>query len=295
MKFEDDTENMSIDKKINDFNDNASYYELFNYDIWITIIAFIIVFFIASYYIIKSSIRSYKATWENNKCNPLMMPFASIINPELANGDDYGYTLDNFNDCLNALNAELATDMTKPINQIKENLDGFYRNLYNVAETTMHHLGALFTLIMEFFAIFITKLKMLIFNSQLVFITINDFFAKLVSILTVIYYTIILLVGAYRLIFVVALLGFLLTIVVPASAIVTIQTILLVNHVVRLALFAPALPWSLGFFLSTIILLIINIVTFIIALVFFIIIMIIYMALRGFVGEIQINDGNYTG
>ena len=295
MKSEDNTENMSIDKKINNINENATYYELFNYDIWITIIAFIIVFFIASFYIIKSSIRSYKATWENNKCNPIMMPFASIINPELANGDDYGYTLDNFNDCLNALNGELATDMTKPINQIKDNLDDFYSSLYSVAETTMSYLGALFTLIAEFFAIFIAKFKLLIFRSQLVFITINDFFAKLVSILTVIYYTILLLVGAYRLIFVVALLGFLLTIVVPASTIVTIQTILLVNHVVRLALFAPALPWSLGFFLSTIILLIINIVTFIIAFVFFIIIMIIYHALRSFVGEIQLNNGEYTG
>lgn len=295
MKSEDNIEYMSIDKKINNINENASYYELFNYDIWITIIAFIIVFFIASYYIIKSSIRSYKATWENNKCNPIMMPFASIINPELANGDDYGYTLDNFNDCLNALNAELAVDMTKPIHQIKDNLDEFYSSLYSVAETTVTNLGALFTLIVEFFAIFIAKFKMLIFRSQEVFITINDFFAKLVSILTVIYYTIILLVGAYRLIFVVALLGFLLTIVAPASAIVTIQTILLVNHVVRLALFAPALPWSLGFFLSTIILLIINIFTFIIAFVFFIIIMIVYLALRGFVGEIQISDGDYTG
>jgi hypothetical protein len=295
MKSEDNIEYMSIDKKINNINENASYYELFNYDIWITIIAFIIVFFIASYYIIKSSIRSYKATWENNKCNPIMMPFASIINPELANGDDYGYTLDNFNDCLNALNAELAVDMTKPIHQIKDNLDEFYRSLYSVAETTVTNLGALFTLIVEFFAIFIAKFKMLIFRSQEVFITINDFFAKLVSILTVIYYTIILLVGAYRLIFVVALLGFLLTIVAPASAIVTIQTILLVNHVVRLALFAPALPWTLGFFLSTIILLIINIFTFIIAFVFFIIIMIVYLALRGFVGEIQISDGDYTG
>lgn len=295
MKSEDNIENMSIDKKINNINENATYYELFNYDIWITIIAFIIVFFIASFYIIKSSIRSYKATWENNKCNPIMMPFASIINPELANGDDYGYTLDNFNDCLNALNGELAIDMTKPINRIKDNLDDFYSSLYSVAETTMSYLDALFTLIVEFFAIFIAKFKLLIFRSQLVFITINDFFAKLVSILTVIYYTILLLIGAYRLIFVVALLGFLLTIVVPASTIVTIQTILLVNHVVRLALYAPALPWSLGFFLSTIILLIINIVTFIIGFVFFIIVMIIYHALSGFVGEIKLKNGDYTG
>ena len=288
MESEDKTENLSIEKKINVINDNASYYELFNYDIWITIIIFIIVFFIASFYIIKSSIRAYKADWENNKCNPLMMPLASMINPELANGDDYGYTLNNFTECLNALNAELATDMTKPIHQIKNNLDNFYTNLYSVAETTLGYLAALFTLIAQFFAIFIEKLRQLILNSQLVFITINDFFAKLVSILTVIYYTLLLLVGAYRLIFVVALLGFLLTILTPAASIVTIQTILLVQHVVRLAFFSPALPWTLPVFIPTVILLVINIFTFIIALVFFVIVAIIYKALSEFVKEIQL-------
>ena len=290
MESEDKTENLSIEKKINVINDNASYYELFNYDIWITIIIFIIVFFIASFYIIKSSIRAYKADWENNKCNPLMMPLASMINPELANGDDYGYTLNNFTECLNTLNAELATDMTKPIPQIKNNLDNFYTNLYSVAETTLGYLAALFTLIAQFFAIFIEKLRQLILNSQLVFITINDFFAKLVSILTVIYYTLLLLIGAYRLIFVVALLGFLLTILTPAGAIVTIQTILLVQHVVRLAFFAPALPWTLVVFIPTVITLVINIFTFIIALVFFVIVVIIYKALSGFVKEIQLKN-----
>ena len=292
MESEDKTENLSIEKKINVINDNASYYELFNYDIWITIIIFIIVFFIASFYIIKSSIRAYKADWENNKCNPLMMPLASMINPELANGDDYGYTLNNFTECLNTLNAELATDMTKPIHQIKNNLDNFYTNLYSVAETTLGYLAALFTLIAQFFAIFIEKLRQLILNSQLVFITINDFFAKLVSILTVIYYTLLLLVGAYRLIFVVALLGFLLTILTPAGAIVTIQTILLVQHVVRLAFFAPALPWTLGVFIPTVITLVINIFTFIIALVFFVIVTIIYKALSQFVKEIQLKNSH---
>jgi hypothetical protein len=290
MKSEDGTENLSIDKKINNFNDNASYYELFNYDIWITIIAFIIVFFIVAYYTIKSSIRAYKGDWENNKCNPLMMPFASIINPELANGDDFGYTVNNFNDCLDALNAELATDMTKPINRIKDNLDSFYKNLYSVAETTLSALAALFDLIMEFAAIFLDKFRLLILHTQFVFISINDFFAKLISIFTVIYYTLILLIGAYRLIFLIFLLGFLITIVAPAGTIVTIQLLLVVGHVVRLAFFAPLLPWTLPVFIPTVILLIVNIFTFLIALIFFIIIMIIYIALSEFVQQIQLKD-----
>ena len=148
-------EDPNIINNINSFNDNASYYELFNQDIWITIIVFIIVFLIAGYFFIKSTIRSYKAEWEKNKCNPIMMPFAAFINPELANGDDFAYVVDNFKDCLDMLNAESAKSMTKPINDIRENLGTFYNNLYGVANTTYAYLVSLFNLMLHFARLFL--------------------------------------------------------------------------------------------------------------------------------------------
>lgn len=276
-----------IINNINSFNDNASYYELFNQDIWITIIVFIIVFLIAGYFFIKSTIRSYKAEWEKNKCNPIIMPFAAFINPELANGDDFAYVVDNFKDCLDMLNAESAKSMTKPINDIRENLGTFYNNLYGVANTTYAYLVSLFNLMLHFARLFLEKILNFTLHIQLVFITINDFFAKIISILTVIYYTLQLLIGAYKLIFILAVMGFLIVFVIPSGLIVTTQLILLVSSIVRLSVVSAALPWSLFFFIIAIVLVVISVITFIFALIFFIIMTLFYLMFLSFVNEIK--------
>lgn len=276
-----------IINNINSFNDNASYYELFNQDIWITIIVFIIVFLIAGYFFIKSTIRSYKAEWEKNKCNPIIMPFAAFINPELANGDDFAYVVDNFKDCLDMLNAESAKSMTKPINDIRENLGTFYNNLYGVANTTYAYLVSLFNLMLHFARLFLEKILNFTLHIQLVFITINDFFAKIISILTVIYYTLQLLIGAYKLIFILAVMGFLIVFVIPSGLIVTTQLILLVSSIVRLSVVSAALPWSLFFFIIAIVLVVISVITFIFALIFFIIMTLFYVMFLSFVNEIK--------
>jgi hypothetical protein len=218
------------------------------------------------------------------------MPFASIINPELANGDDFGYTVNNFTDCLDILNAELAIDMTKPINEIRNNLGDFFSTLYSISETTYEYIAALFNLIRQFLIIFLEKISNFVLHSQLVFITINDFFAKILSVFTVIYYTLILLLGAYRLIFILAVMGFLITIVIPAGVVVTTQLILLITGIVRLSALAAGLPWTIFFFIPALILVIISIVTFLFALIFFIILTLFYVIFNSFVSEIQIRD-----
>ena len=278
----------NIINNINSFNDNASYYELFNQDIWITIIVFIIVFLIAGYFFIKSTIRSYKAEWEKNKCNPIMMPFAAFINPELANGDDFAYVVDNFKDCLDMLNAESAKSMTKPINDIRENLGTFYNNLYGVANTTYAYLVSLFNLMLHFARLFLEKILNFTLHIQLVFITINDFFAKILSVFTVIYFTLQLLIGAYRLIFTLAVMGFLIAFVIPASVLLTTQLILLITGIVRLTTVSAGLPFTIPWFLVDLVIVIIGIVTFIFALIFLIIVTLFYTLLVSFVKEIKI-------
>jgi hypothetical protein len=103
-----ETTNQKIVDKINTYFDNASYSELHSNDIWFTIIIFIVVIFVALYFFIISAIKSYKTSWQQDKCNPLLMPFASVINSEESKGKELDYIINNFNECLNTLNAELA-------------------------------------------------------------------------------------------------------------------------------------------------------------------------------------------
>ena len=76
------TTNENIVTKINSYFDNTSYSEFYSNDIWFTIIIFLVVICIALYFFIISTIKSYKSSWQQNKCNPVLMPFASIINSE---------------------------------------------------------------------------------------------------------------------------------------------------------------------------------------------------------------------
>jgi hypothetical protein len=88
--------------------------------------------------------------------------------------------------------------------------------------------------------------------------------------------------------FIVAVMGFLIVFVIPSGLIVTTQIILLVNSIVRLATAAGLLPWSIVFFIITLVLVIVGIITFIFALIFFIILTLFYILFLSFVNEIEI-------
>ncbi|MFN9999549.1 MAG: hypothetical protein ACK559_00335, partial [bacterium] len=102
---------------------------LYSNDIWFTIIIFLIVICIAIYFYIISTIKSYKNSWTQNNCNPLLMPFASVINSEESKGKELDYIINNFNECLNTLNAELANEAKKPINSVTKSIEGIFGSI----------------------------------------------------------------------------------------------------------------------------------------------------------------------
>ena len=126
------TTNQNLVDNINTYFENASYSELYSNDIWFTIIVFLIVFFIALYFFITSTINSYKTSWQQDKCNPLFMPFASVINSEDSKGIELDYIINNFNECLNTLNAELAQQAKKPIDNIALSIEGIFASIHTI-------------------------------------------------------------------------------------------------------------------------------------------------------------------
>ena len=125
------TSENSLEKKITNYFENASYDELYSNDIWFTLIVFIIVLIIALYFYIKSTLVAYRNSWEEHKCNPILMPFASVINSDkVYDNNDLEYIVTNFNDCLNILNEEIATDAKKPLNSILSYISNFFGILY---------------------------------------------------------------------------------------------------------------------------------------------------------------------
>lgn len=271
---------------INSHHDNITFSELYQNDIWFTIIVFIIVIVISIYFFIISSLRSYKMEWNNNKCNPLLMPFASIINNEDSIDNEFLYIINNFNECLNTLNAELAFEAKNPLDDILASIKNFFGLLYQMFIDVIKFIVYLFELILQFFKMILDKFKGLLLHIKLFFINTNDFLSRILSMFTVIFYTIVLLIRSWRLMFVVFVFGWLLTIVIPASiSLFTVLTLLIttiVSFFTALPIFIVGTIIALGFIPS----IVIYGTSFVIALVYFLIVLIIYVIFSNFVKEL---------
>lgn len=278
--------NENIVFKINDYFDNAKYSELYSNDIWFTIIIFLVVIFIALYFYVLGSIKSYKHSWSQNKCNPLIMPFASVINSEESKGNEMDYVINNFNECLNILNAELAQEAKKPIDNAKQSVEGIYGSLYNAFIELQTFIAYLFKLILEIFKMIMEKLGGILINIKLFFMNANEFLRKIVSSVTVIFYTLVLLIKSFRLIFVLFVFGWLLTMVIPASATVVGLTLVLVIVVIIFSqlMSIPILGWILGALLIGVI--IAYTIGLLVAIIFLIVVCLLYGLFNRFVQKI---------
>lgn len=206
-----------LPKKISDYYEKASYSDIYSNDIWFTIITFAIVIIIALYFYIKSSLQSYKNSWEKHKCNPLFMPFASIINSDKVVNNDLEYITNNFNECLNILNDEVAGDNTIPIDSIFSYVENFFAALYIAFMGVQSFIVYLFRLIMRFVLLISNSVQVLLLEIKIFFMNTNDFLRKMISSISVIYYTIILVVRSWKLTFYVFVAGFLISVVLPTS------------------------------------------------------------------------------
>jgi hypothetical protein len=207
----------SLPKKISGYYEKASYSDIYSNDIWFTIITFTIVIVIALYFYIKSSLQSYKNSWEKHKCNPLFMPFASIINSDKVVNNDLEYITNNFNECLNILNDEVAEDNTKPFDSVFSYVENFFAALYVAFMGVQSFIVYLFKLIMRFVLLINNSIQVLLLEIKIFFMNTNDFLRKIISSITVIYYTIILVIRSWKLTFYVFIAGFLISVVMPTS------------------------------------------------------------------------------
>jgi hypothetical protein len=220
---------INIEKKISDYFENASYDELYSNDIWFTIIVFLIVIGVALYFYIKSSLQAYRNSWQDNKCNPLLMPFASIINSnKVQDNNDLEYIVNNFNECLNTLTEEVATSSTKPINSIFTYIGNFFNILFTIFIGIKGFIEYLLRLIMYFYSLIENSLETMFLQIRMFFMNINDFLGKIISVLLVVYYTIILVLRSWKLLVATLIMGWLFVIVIAVSIIMLICLIILI-------------------------------------------------------------------
>jgi hypothetical protein len=231
----------------NEIFSSLSLEDKYSNDLWITIVAIAITFIIVIYFFANNIIRSQKANWENNKCSPLHMPFAGVINS--ADGtNDAEFAKNNFDDCINNLNNSLNADVQKPI----KNIFSVFGDMFGVAASILSgfisFVTYLFDMLVKLFMAVLLKIQLVLKENTYVFENILSFINTLSAIITSLFNTIILLIDSVKLIFYMAALSFLVVGVLPSIVAVALAIIILIAIIIICYLLSwiPFMQWIWG-------------------------------------------------
>ena len=185
-----------IDTNIKNVFDNMTYSEQYNYDIWFTIIAVIIVLVLTIYFYIDNFIKSQRPNWKNNKCNPLYMPFAGALAESIdADGNQIdpsgNFAEKNFNECLNDLTFGISLDVKQPINVIFGIFKSMFAFLASIVSQIVAFFMYLLNLIFQLFNALVERLKLILHQVNIVLIRGNTFLQNIIYTLQDIYFTVV--------------------------------------------------------------------------------------------------------
>lgn len=240
---------------INNFFDNLTFYDKYQNDIWIAIIVILITVSISFYYLFFNYLKSQKNNYEEQRCNPLFMPFVSIIKNDTF---DDKFVADNMKSCFNKWNFDVGLDLTSPIKFIMGLLRGIFYIIITLLLGLLNFILYIFSMILKIILWIFQRFQLLLMESNVGFIGILEFTNKLLAMLTTVFYSLILAVDMIRYSFQIMALAVLGALVLPSiiafaiALVATIVTFILawIFKVLSGLFYALAAGFAASFFLS---------------------------------------------
>jgi len=109
-----DNNKNNISETINNLYNKVSYLERYGKDILFSLLIIVILIVWTSYYYVRNHIEPIKKNWESNRCNPIYMPFASMINGDKKK-TALQFNQENFSSCIQNILTGVADSAFEPI------------------------------------------------------------------------------------------------------------------------------------------------------------------------------------
>ena len=230
---------MDFKNNIINIFENATFNEKYGNDISITIVLIIITIFVTVYFLILGTIKSQRAVWEKNKCNPFFMPFASIITDNKDSKGEYknSYSEENFNQCLNELNYEVGGAFKTPLDSMLTFIMGIFNFAASVVNQIFSFFLYLLNLILDFFKLLTGYVADLVNRSNVVLQNFMAIINFLLDTIDVIKYTLMNLFEFLALGFFLLVSKFGLVFVIPSVATYIILSLIAAIAAIMAALF----------------------------------------------------------
>jgi len=186
-----DSQELSDDtiKKIKQIYQKAGYMSKYGSDVWTSVILCFIFIILTTYFYYMNLLQVVKANWGTQRCNPLLIPFAGLINKP-GNMSNLEYTVDNFSDCINSFLKYIVDVALAPFQYIIVVLQNTCQELIDSVNSIRFFIQD----IRNEFSTIVEKIYTAIANVTLYFVEfvvkIKDSIAKISGIFTTVLYTV---------------------------------------------------------------------------------------------------------
>lgn len=138
----------NIGEKIADLYNKKTYLERYGLDLWITFFICLFVFLVVSYFYVLANIQKLKANWNNDKCSPIVMPFAGLINKP-NDKTVMEFTEENFTFCLQNILSQIIEYALVPLYYVMDQLSNTFQYALSALESIRNIFNKLRNIVAE--------------------------------------------------------------------------------------------------------------------------------------------------
>lgn len=171
-------------KNIDKIYNKVSYFQRNGLDVFITIIIILSMISAIVYFTLLNNLQKIRANWEIERCNPIYMPFVSIINPDPNKTPDQQVS-DNINNCISNGIKDSTASATKSFYDRLELFTELKNNFFNSMSFISSLFKALFRAIQSIIAKLLEFLNKIIFGITNLFITIRSIVYQIIGVMAV--------------------------------------------------------------------------------------------------------------
>ena len=183
----------TIFKKINEIYNKKGFLDKYGADIWLAVVICLVFFCITTYYYVINNMQPIKADWANQKCSPMVLPFAGLINKG-PNDTTLDFTNKNFTGCVQTTLTNITETAFQPVYYVMKTLTGDFSNMLNSVNSIRSVFERVRTTIHDFSTETMSRTLNITMPLVQMFIGIKSMVAKMTGVLTASLFT---LYGSY--------------------------------------------------------------------------------------------------
>lgn len=170
-------DNINLNTNIKNYFDNISFSSKYSFDIFITFILFLITFLIILKFLLSNYLKVSKNDWENNKCNPIYMPFGK----DITNNKDELFNVKNMNKCINENLYGVSHSFFEPIKSSLVHIMSFFSFLGLLFSKIISIFGWIFKFVKFIFTIIFEYIKKIGKTIESIFTNIYSVFEEIIN------------------------------------------------------------------------------------------------------------------